>query len=372
MNYRIWPLLVQKRLLKKSVLLVMFLVLAGLTSLFVFTSSFKSGVFTVGLYLEDDDETALLLKDQLMESGVIKYRLCSSREEAVDLVKNNAASAAWIIRKDLTENIWNCGKKFSIKPVVSVIEGDSTPILAFTREILCSRLYEFFSYDVYAAYTRKNIPVQEVSDSEMRRIYDYYSKYNDIIEVHGTGSVRPLHILPFRGLLSAWLVLFGLIAALYSIWDEREGALCSLRPRQKKILSFIQSGVILFDAVLAMSICLLAAGFWTSFFKEAAYVLLLYVSVLLFSSLFKNIVRSYVAAGTLIPLIFIADIVFSPVIIKISSFRHVSWLFPSYWYLNSIASVSFLKGWLAYIAVLFAMNMLFYPYTKKGKNITMA
>ena len=151
MNVYIWPFLVQKRLLKKISLLLMFIILASVTVIFRVTSNYKGGIISCALFLEDDDITAGKISSELMESDFIRFIKCSSKEDALSCVKNNRASCAWIFKSGMTETLKKSALNKKIQPIVEVYEKEDDALLSFCREILCAALYKAFSYEAYSS-----------------------------------------------------------------------------------------------------------------------------------------------------------------------------------------------------------------------------
>ena len=204
-------MLLQKRLLKKGGFLLMLclapLLAAGVGRL----STEPAGIATIALYLPEGDASAQEISERLLNSGILRYLLCGDEEEARTQVETGEADAAWIFPEDLSERLEELGNKRRVRPGWTGVERKDSVPLILGREILSSAIYPSFSYQVYAGYVRDELGLAEITDEELRRVYD---------SVAVEGSLSQWVYLTFRrpseAFLPSGLPLWG--------WRRRSGS----------------------------------------------------------------------------------------------------------------------------------------------------
>lgn len=261
-------ILLQKRLLKRYSFLLM-LCLAPLLSAGVGRLSEESaGIATIALYLPEGDAAAQAVSERLLDGrGVLRYLSCENEEEARMQVETGKADAAWIFSEDLSEQITALAQKRRVRPVVTVVERRDSVALTLGREILSSAIYPSFSYAVYAGYVREELGFEEMTDEELRRIYDRMAVEGSLFQMvypdETSGEAEDFTYVqaPLRGILALWFTFVGLAASLCFMQDEERGVYGRIPVTRRLSASYIAGAVFLLDAALVLLLsCKLVGG----------------------------------------------------------------------------------------------------------------
>lgn len=354
-----WFLLMQKRYLKKPGFIIILLLIIPISFFYKFSSSQNSGFFTVAIPKNNDAIAEKIISDLQKNTPSLKFIICENQLEAENLLSEKKANAAWIFDSHMEEKIQKMGTDGIIRPVVKIIQGEDSVLLAFSREILYSKIYPYFSYSAYSSYVKQRI--SNVKDSELRFQYERFSSVPDLFTIQSAGqsdSSFSFMLSPLRGMLSLWIFLSAFAACLYFMQDKLSGTFTWLKNRRRFSFYFFMNIIPVFDASVIMIFALYFAGIFQNIFIEISSLILLSASSVLFISLLRMITKSRQIFAGIIPLLILVMLVLCPIFLKVNSFRALQFLFPIFYYLNSIYSAYYLFLFLVYTFILFLLNLI--------------
>lgn len=359
----VWFLMVQKRLFKKTSFLIVFALVFLIVFGMRFTANQKSGLITIALAQEKQNDFAEQIINQLLEVRSIYFIDCKSPQDARILVEQKKADAAWIFDADFEEHIEQAGKAGAVRPVVSILQGQDTVLLALVREILFSKIYPYFSYSAYKNYIKQKIPSANDNDIKIQ-----FQRFNQMPHLFTQKTFGPTNvqnnfrsfylISPLRGMLALWLFMCGFAATLYFIQDKERNSFVWVSSRSSLRFFLAMVLIPLCDCAVILLIALKAGGIMLSFGIELPAVVMLIISIALFCNLLRllTINKNIFCAATTI--ILLTMMVVCPIFLKVNSFRPLQFSFPIFYYLNSIYSKSFMIQFAIYTGILFVLNII--------------
>ncbi|MCH5274341.1 MAG: ABC transporter permease [Lachnospiraceae bacterium] len=369
----VWYILLNKRLFKKwSFLLILCMVpllVAGLR----LAAGQESGIVTIALCMKNPaDELSVQVAEQLKgDDGVLRYITCETEEEARELVKSFQADAAWIFPEDLEESLQMAAAYKMATPVVTVVEREDNILLIFSREILSSTLYTYFSYEVYTDFVRDDLGIT-VDEKDLQAAYELVLVEDSLFRIEyfdGQASENSSYLLaPVRGILALWLVLCGFAASMYFIQDEKQGTFSWMPIKHRLWMAFGFHAVLLSDAVVILLIACKLAGVFTVWYKELANAVMFMGCALVFCNLVRLLCGTLERLGSCIPILLMGMAVLCPVFLNVNRFRPLQYLLPPFYYLQATHSTYHLYLMAAYILILTALCVfIFLCRNRKNK-----
>ncbi|MCM1186004.1 MAG: hypothetical protein NC251_05645 [Lachnoclostridium sp.] len=350
--------LLNKRLFKKlSFIMILFMVPVLVAGIRIAAKG-ESGIVKIVLCMQNPEEelSAEILGKLMKKDSVFRYSICGTPSEAREMVANYEADAAWLFPENLEEELQKAAFAGHIKPVVTVVEREDNASLMLTREVLCNTLYPAFSYAVYENFVRSDLNISETQadDTQLLEVYHqnlikgsfFQMEYPDGQADEGIDYL----LAPVRGILGVWLALCGFTASLYYMQDEQRGTFSKISARNRLWMAFYSHGVLLSDAVVILLLGCGLAGVFTVWHREIFSAVLFACCTVAFSNLLRLICRTPALLGSCIPVALLGMLVMCPVFIGINSWKALRYLFPLYYYLNSIHNPYYLKAMVIYAA----------------------
>ena len=363
-----WFLLLQKRLLKKP----LFLLILLLTPLLVVgmrqIASKESGILRVYLYEEPSEEgltesTEYLIKPLMEKRGLIHYEVTDDVEAAKEAIALGEADALWIMPGNLTEQITRFLSGRS-KNLITIVCRDETVYLSLAREQMYGYLYPVISKEMAWRFMINTRELRKVDKEAMRATFEEYMikdripnnlvrvTHLDNAEFKGIQEGRSYLTTPLRGIL-ALLVLFAAFAVtLFCMQDRQRGLLDWLPVRNPHAycLGYLLIGAA--DAAAAAYLALYLSGSFTMWPRELLLMVLYVFSVCGFSLLLSRLLRSIWIFGATIPVWLLACIVLTPVFIAVPGFPLIQYVLPPYYYLKALHDNIMIARMAVYAAVL--------------------
>lgn len=363
----VWLILLNKRLLKKPIFLILLCCIPLATAAVNFMAKQESGFFTIVLCSEDpNDPTAQAVMETLTEhDDAVRFHITESEVEAIQFVEAGQADAAWVFPVDLQGKIEAyIGEKNVKDGVITVIEKEDNVALKLSREILFARLYPTVSYCLYSEFIRKEfLPDGQFTDEELRENYEQIDVDGNLFEFRFQDGTKPSEDMTYlmssvRGILALLIVLCGLAMGMYFIQDERAGLFIRMPLHKSVFWGWLYRMPVLLDVGIVTLISLLFVGVFTDWLTEIVTMFLFLWMVAGFSDTVKRVCGSITVMGAVIPVLMLIMLVFSPVFASVTVCRPVQFLLPTYYYLNAIHNKSFLVWMAVYIAVVFLVNLV--------------
>lgn len=363
MLVRLW--LLQKRLLKRWSFLLM-MCLAPLFSAGVGKLSGEpAGIAAVALYLPEGDQTVTEIADRLLAGeSVLHYLPCGSEAEARALVESGEADAAWIFAEDTEKSLRELAERKRVRPVVTVVEREDSVPLTLGREILSAAIYPSYAYAVYEGYVRGDLGMEEMSDEELRAVYESVAVEGSLFqmvypdrtpgEAEDYGYVQA----PLRGILAIWLTFCGLASALWFMRDEEQGVYTKTAGRKRLSASYGACAVFLTDAAVVMLLSLKLSGVFTDWKREMVCCVVFAACVTAFVNLLRLLCRTPQRLGVMLLPLGAAMLALCPVFLNLQHFRAGKLLLPPWYYLQSVHNMRYLYLMAVYTAVLAVLSLL--------------
>lgn len=363
MKNKVSPLLSIKRLLlmqkrvfyKKSFLLI--LILISLFSFAIFFTSKSNGSFIkIALYANSSTDNIgnsiciQLLNDSRKNFSFINYTLFENKENALSSVNSEENDAAWIFYDDINEKMKKSAYNEMIENVVSIYQKNDSIKLSFAKEILYSKLFSYFSFLTYKAFLQnRNFINDDFSEQNIEYVYNDTINKNNLFIVKKNGISNDTNFLlsSLRGLLSLFVMLCAFAGTLYHIEDKKRG-----------FALFYTKQVVIFDAILIMIFMMFLLKIFTNPLYEFLATILLYISLYYFTEILANLSKSTNFFVCFIPIIVILTLVFTPIFLDLSIFKHFQIIFPQYYYLISIYYPKNFISSIIYTGTLWAINFL--------------
>jgi hypothetical protein len=277
-------------------------------------------------------------------------------------VETGKADAAWIFSEDLSEQITALAQKRRVRPVVTVVERRDSVALTLGREILSSAIYPSFSYAVYAGYVREELGFEEMTDEELRRIYDRMAVEGSLFQMvypdETSGEAEDFTYVqaPLRGILALWFTFVGLAASLCFMQDEERGVYGRIPVTRRLSASYIAGAVFLLDAALVLLLSCKLVGVFTDWKREVVSCAVFAVCVLAFANLLRMLCRTPRRSGMFFLPLLAAMLALCPIFLNLQHFRAGKLLLPPWYYLQSIHNTRYLYGMAVYTVILILVS----------------
>lgn len=366
--------LLNKRLFKKLSFLMILCLVPVLVIGIRTAAKEESGIVKIVLCMQNPEEelSAEILEQLLEKDSVFRYSVCKTPAQARKMVADYEADAAWIFPENLKEELKKTAFDKKIKPVVTVVEREDSVVLMFTREVLCNTLYPSFSYAVYESFVRDDLGIDEgqMDDGRILGAYNQNLIEGSFFQMEypdGQADERIGYLLaPVRGILGIWLALCGFAASLYYMQDEQKGTFSKIPVRGRLWMAFYSHAVLLSDAVVILLLGCRLAGVFTVWHREILSAVLFACCTVAFCNLLRLICRTPAFLGSCIPIALLGMLVICPVFIGINSWKGLRYLFPLYYYLNSIHNLHYLNAMAVYAAVMTVLCILLYRWQNRN------
>lgn len=356
---RYW--LFNKRLFKKISFIFILCLVPCLVGGLKIVSHQESGILRIAICLSNpvDELSEEIVAKILEKDSMLQYVMCSSEEEAIELVQQYDADAAWIFTDNMKKSLEQGIDQKKKRSVVKVVEREDSVPLVLSREILCSCIYPYFSYSVYRDFVLNELGLENINEEQLIQAYNSTLPEDNLFEmtyVDGQRMEETSYLLtPVRGILSIWLVLCGFAAMMYHIRDEQNGCFAWIPTNKRLQASYVTSAVLLSDAVIIMMISCYMTGIFNVWYKEFRNILVFGCCIIGFTSLLRLICRTMERLGSCIPFLLTAVVVLCPVFIDIKGWKAVQMLLPPYYYLKSIHNDYYFWGMAVYSVLLFVL-----------------
>lgn len=368
-------ILLQKRLLKKGSFLLM-LCLAPLLAAGVGRLSEESaGIASIALYLPEGDAAAQETSGRLLkEKGVLRYLLCEDGEQARRMTETGEADAAWIFAEDFSERIEELAGRRRVRPVVTVVERKDSVSLILGREILSAAIYPSFSYAVYTSFVRDELGLAEMTDEELRRVYDSVAVEGSLFqmvyadETPGESEDFTYVQAPLRGIFAIWFTFVGLAASLYFMQDEERGVYGKMPVKKRLSAAYAVGAVFLLDAALVLLLSCKLAGVFTDWKREVISCAVFALCVLAFTNLLRMLCRTPRRLGMIFLPLLAAMLALCPVFLNLPYFKAGKLLLPPWYYLQSIHNTGYIYEMAIYTVILTLASVVLQQVRSQRQN----
>lgn len=362
--------LLQKRLLKKPMFLILLFLIPALCFGYSVTAEGEGGVLTVALAQTGADPlAAAVIADLDGSSQLIRFQVCDDRESAEEMVRRGAADAAWIFPEGMQEKI----TRFATDPrlanaFVEVVERESNVLMLLSREKLSGTLYGLCARQLYLHFLRQNIPAAaNATDDQLLRYFNLTDTPEDLfIFTQADGAAIPeadLLTSPVRGLLGVIVVVCGIGAAMYHCRDLERGTFAWVPVHQQYLAELGCVLTATLDLALVSFLSLVLSGLAGSVLPELLSAVLFGLCAAIFAMGLRRLVGSVKVLGVLLPLLITAMLVLCPIFFSLPLTWIAQHFFPPTCYILAAYQTSYLGYMLAYTAagaiVYFLLGLIF-------------
>lgn len=343
----IWYLMLNKRLLKKPGFLII-LALIPLLALLMTLSVQKvdNGFLNIAIYYGDNEDASskeILSSFDTSESDLFKYTVCTSENEAVDLVAKDKADMAWIFKDNISKEIKRLASGAG-NTLVTVYEKEEGTILKLAREKIYATLYPVICYEMYNDYIDTTLEIPDVPTEVRDEMYNYYDEEYSLVEFVTFGEettvAKKTNYLttPLKGITAVLMLLCGLASTMYFIADDKAGRFSRLNAPYRVAVMWVSNFCALCFAGIFTTISFIFSNNYTSFITET-FVMILYILITAsFCTFMGALIPSQKGFSVLIPILLIACMVFCPIFISIRSNVLLQNLLPPYHFLHSLVA----------------------------------
>lgn len=351
-----WYSLLNKRLFQKYSFIIVLCMVPVMMFAMRYVAAQDSGMMTIALAVEDPEDAfaAKIMGDLSGREDVLRYITCETVEEAVDLVRKNRADVAWIFPEDLYGRLADYVVTGGDEPIVHLVERESSTALNFTREVLCNAMYPDFAYAVYYDYVRNELQVEDLTDEQLREMYENSLIKYDLFEMSyldGEKAEDSNYLLaPMRGMLAVWFVLCGFAAVLYFMQDSDKGTFVWFPVKNPVNLAYGTQAVLISDAAIIFVVACYLVGVNVSLPGELVGIVMFSLCTLGFCNVMRLLIGKIRWMGALVPLLTLGMLLMNPVFIDLKMFGSIRYLFPPIYYLKSMHNTAYIL-WMAVYAV---------------------
>lgn len=364
--YRVikWCLLLNKRLLKKPSFLLVLLMVPVLVAGMLMVSKEESSVLKVALCGEKQDANYEAIINTLTSGdSIIKYVEMESEEAAKKAVLEGEVDTAWIFASDLTGMLEKSVKTSDLSGIVTMVQREDSMQLRLVKVKLYAAVYPEYLYVLFEDFMGNELGATELAPEELLHYFTSVSVREDLfqrsyMDRKETVLEEDYLLAPLRGMLAVWLVLGVLAAVMYYLQDERAGLFDRIPRTHRMGVAIGYQCIVAADGFFIVLGSLFFTGNFISFPRESLCLLLYVAGVIGFCNLIRVICKKMERLGAVLPVVMVALMVFTPVFLDLKSVRPIQCLFPAYYYLKSIHSVSFRVEMLVYAIILWGISFI--------------
>lgn len=371
----LWFWLSLKRCFKRPAFLCLLALLPVAVIALGVISRQDSGFLHIALSEEKADATAAAVITTLQEdTQFLRFTVCDDPRDAVQLVENGKADAAWIFTGDLQEKAAVFAEEFEVnEPLVRVIERESTVLLRLAREKLTGALYGHCAKQVYLQYIATETDIDTLAEEQLSANYDagfdtvelFSFRYPD----GGQAVVTEGYLAaPVRGVLAVLMVLCALASALFFAQDEARGLLSWVPFSRRLWVECAYLAAAVMAVAVTASLSLQASGLWGVWYREVLSMLLYAVCCVWFAVLLRRLIARTHLFAALVPLVAVGMLALCPVFFEMKKTLWLQLLFPPTYYLYAVHNDRFLWYMAAYTAMLVVLSLALQKITLAKVN----
>ncbi len=312
-----------------------------------------SASIPVGYYFEfDDDELKAELANNFNE---VSGRLNFIEYTDLDRMLNDTASAKLECAYVLTEELVDKIATDNYKKIVLVYNSPQTIISDMVNELVFTAIYRAAGDETLYYYLENNPELyadKHSIDEILNTVSSEYSeqlKYGNTFSLNfsvydGTTSNIDIQMdtdiqksLPIHGIIAIFLFLCLLLACTDYIAEVEKGTLIKLTSLKRIVTGSCLIHSWLFPASISSLLSIALLQGINNITKEFLIMLLYYMILLVFGIILIALIKKSLLITALIPLLIIGSLIFTPIIIDVSTFipaaRFIEKLFLPYYYM---------------------------------------
>lgn len=332
--------------------LILFPICLCITEHFLFKTDTSASI-PVGYYFDfDDNELAAELSATFNE---VSGRLNFIKYTSLDTMLDDTASAKLECSYALTEDLVNKIAEDDYREIILVYKSPQTIISDMVNELVFAAVYRVTGDEMLYYYLENNPELYTDTLSTDEILKTVSSEYSEQLK-HGNtfsldfkvydGTASNLNIqagtvsrsvLPVHGIIAVFLFLCLLLACTDYVAEFEKGTLNKLTPFKRIITGSCIIHSWLFPFVISSLISIILLHNFSNISKELLAMILYYVMLLIFGIVLITLIKKSILITALLPLLIIGSLIFTPVIIDISTFipaaGFIEKLFLPYYYI---------------------------------------
>lgn len=364
-RYPIWFLMISKKLLKNKSFLISLLISMMIVPLFNLMAKDEGSVSKTSVYVDTSLTFGKEISDELLsQDSIIKYINCTSKDEAINMVKSGKCQSAIIFDTDFDQNLINYSQGKTTKPFIKIIQREESIYNMLSREKLYPKVFKYISYEHYKDFTKNNVLKDtSLSDNEIKKFFDKKEVKDKLIKVSMIGTnthidTEDKNILktPLRGLLAIFMMLGILLSGALYLYEEKRGVYDFLSIEKRlgvKFLTLLSSGVIF---SLGMSVSIFLGGISNSLLFEIISMILFMICSVAFCMALLSLIKNLTVYVTLVPFIMITTLILSPIFFSLAHFKPLRLMMSVYYYLMSVYNHEYIWYMALYSLFMFAFS----------------
>lgn len=358
----LWIRILTKRLWKRP----SFLVILGLLPLMLL-------LLRVGVEREEHSMLSIAIVQEneadsfsFDNSSVVQFKYLP-REDAMASLTNGTIDAVWVIPHDFTKRLrdmiahgWR--EKHAC---IEVWQREDNVLLQMSKVKLYGSLYEDISYELYRSFMMREMEVEKASiefETQMKELYEKNHVSGTLFRyAYSKGYTQedqPDYLLsPMRGFLALWMMLCGIVGAIYWKKDCLAGTFAHGLSRKNHLFGIACQLLVVIHGALAAYLALLVLGIGQSALWEAMLLLLYAVNIVMFCNILHLFIRRpswYAICGGLL---LVLEGVVCPLFFRIEELLPVSRLLPTHYYVSAIHNRQMAYYAVGYLFVLVLLNL---------------
>jgi len=366
MKFTKWCYLLNKRLYRKPVFLIILLLIPLLTFGYTALSRQDGGIMTIALAQKDNSDPLgqQIIADLKQSSQLVRFLTCETPEEAREQVLYGKADSAWIFDEDLQNKICSFVYRPTAKNAfIQVLEREESVVLLLTREKLSGLVFTYISPEIYLQYIEKNVP--ELASVPRETLLAHY----DSVSVDGTLfsyatqeetlKAESYLLTPVRGLLAIVTLLCGMASAMFYTEDMRQGLFSRIPLKYLPGAEFVCQMIAVSNVAIITAIALLLSGLTGSFFRELLLLILYAPCVSLFAMVLRRIFRGIRLLGILTPLLIVISLCACPVFLDFVPLRTFGLILPPTLFIRGAYDAAYIGYMVCHCAICAALCWLF-------------
>lgn len=354
----IWMWMLTKRLYKKPAYLALLLFIPVVVFSYSIIAQNDSGMMTIVIALEDPADTlSIRLSDELANSSnIIRFITSEQPDDAVELVYNGVADAAWIIQSNIEKQIVDfVSGSYSGPGFVRVVVREKNVPLMLANEKLSGKLFVHCAKTCFLQCIREEATqVNELSDDQILSYFDQTEfddglfEYVYIDNPQLNSNAKNYLLMPIRGLLAVLAVIVALSTAMFYIQDDQDGLFSWVNYSKRTWIEFGYQLIAIGNVMLFVVVALFSAKLNISISREILCAFIYVLCCASFGQLLRLWGKSQHVVSMLLPIIVIVMFVVCPVFISIPGFEYLQLLFPVSYYLHAIYNSQYILYMLIY------------------------
>lgn len=360
--------LLNKRLFKKYSFLVILAMVPVLTAGMFLAAREDSGILHIVLCPENEKDPLAgeVIAELTGQKGILRYSAESSVDAACLAVREGEADAAWILSGSLTEDAdAYTSYRGEPEPFITVVEREDTVFLQLAREQLYSVLYPHLSYALFKNFITTDL-AEDISEEELRTEYSimeadgniFRFSYRNITDEPDRAEEANYLLTPLRGLLALLVLLCGFAASLYYEQDREEKLFLQMPVGREIYFPYLYHLPAVIDGGAVVLLTFSVTHILISWRRELLLMALYCAACMGFCNLIRKMSGTMQRLSTCIPILILAMVVICPIFISLRQFRMMQYLFPPFYYLQSVHNAGYIKYFLLYLAILYGADLL--------------